>query len=463
MDSEEVVEQQNIPEDSEYEIRTPLVGPKEPITSVLRIIGEESHEIYKLKKEWIVQNYVVYRYIIGDGNCGWRAIIFALFEILLRSGSHKRCLDQISRMKSLEILLKSLFNYEEFVYEDFRDPTLELLQWIADAVPCTDDTAALTEKFNNPGIAAALIQWFRMIASAWMTKHAVLYEGFMGDVTTYRKKHIDPHAKEIEEYGIKILFDAVIEPAGIDVEIVYLDLSDTNGIPNIHRYEPRLPSGEPKPGNRDTIRLLYSIPQGAHYDLLYKEQDFPENPQILLSNAEEHYQQDDLMQREQSLMRAQFRKFHGPKNHLEDPLFSFPGHPEFPTATVNHTGNSDRNEDFQDDYLFVNEYVPINPPDVAFQPVEPAFEVPLAMQPEQTWRSRVDQRTSDDPIRTHVLGYVARDMHMPAPPNLQQPSSPVTYSRTPELVDAVVVNHQFVYEDPAGKGKGKANAEESLS
>ena len=91
-------------------------------------------------------------------------------------------------------------------------------------------------------------------------KHASLYEGFMGNVSAYKSTHIDPHVAEIEEYGIRILFDALIEPAGIDVEIVYVDRSETNGIPNIHRYEPRLPSGEPKPGCRDTIRLLYSLP-----------------------------------------------------------------------------------------------------------------------------------------------------------------------------------------------------------
>ena len=82
----------------------------------------------------------------------------------------------------------------------------------------------------------------------------------MGDVNDYKSRHIDPHKAEIEEFGIKILFDAVIEQAGIDVEIVYIDRSETNGIPNIIKYESRLPSGELKPGYRDTIRLLYSIP-----------------------------------------------------------------------------------------------------------------------------------------------------------------------------------------------------------
>ncbi|MCJ1393566.1 hypothetical protein MMC18_006441 [Xylographa bjoerkii] len=433
MDSEDVAEQTTLSKD--FELEGPLVGFKEPITCVLQSIAETSDPIYRSKRQWIILNYFAHRYITGDGNCGWRAIIFALFEILLRSGSRGKCLDQISRMKSMENSLKSAFNCEEFVYEDWRDCTLELLQWIADSIPCTDDAAALTEKLNDPSIAGAVIQWFRLIAGAWVTKHASLYEGFMGDVSAYKKKHIDPHAKEIEEHGIKILFDAVIEPAGIDVEIVYVDRSETGGIPNIHRYEPRLPSGEPKPGYRDTIRLLYSLPQGAHFDLLYKEQDFLETPQVLLSDTDEHYHEDNLLRRGRLLAEANFEESHGLGNRLRDPLFSFPGHPEFPTATLEYTGNFDIHEALQEEYLFDYEdlldyeHLPINDPDVAFQRTESAFEAPAARHPQQIWRSRVDPRISNDPIRTHVLGYVVRDSHVPAPRDLQQPSNSVIRAR----------------------------------
>ena len=65
-------------------------------------------------------------------------------------------------MNSMESLLKSEFNYDEYTYEDWRDSTIELLQWTADSIPCIDDAAALTEKFNDPGISSAVIQWFRV-------------------------------------------------------------------------------------------------------------------------------------------------------------------------------------------------------------------------------------------------------------------------------------------------------------
>ncbi|MCJ1431557.1 hypothetical protein MMC27_000910 [Xylographa pallens] len=453
MDSEDVAEQLSLSENFEADVKGPLVGPKEPITSVLPTVTETSDTIYRLKRQWILQNYFVYRYIIGDGNCGWRAVIFSLFEILLRSGSRVNCLDQILRMEELEALLKSDFDNEEFVYEDWRDSTLDLLQWVADSVPCTDDAVALTRKFNDPEIAGQVIQWFRTIAGAWVKKYAALYEGFMGDVSEYKSRHIDPHVAEIEEAGIKILFDAVIEPAGIDVEIVYVDRSETNGIPNIHRYEPRLPSGEPKPGYRDTIRLLYSLPQGAHYDLVYKEQDFLENPRVLRSTAVEHYHEDELLQRESLLTEARFGKSHGPGNRLQDPQFSFPGNPEFSTATADYAGSFGIHEGFEEDYLFSNEYVHINDPDAVSQPTEATFTAPVARQPEQIWRSRVDQKSANDPIRTHVLGYVARDSHIPAPTNPQQPSSSVTYTHMSEPVENIIIKHKFIHEDPARQSK----------
>ncbi|MCJ1319065.1 hypothetical protein MMC15_004398 [Xylographa vitiligo] len=426
MDSDDVAEQLSLSEDFEAGVKGPLVGLKEPITSALQIVAETNDTVYRMKRQWILLNYYVYRYIIGDGNCGWRAIIFALFEVLLRSGSRRSCQNQISRMEDLETLLKSDFDLEEFIYEDWRDSTLELLQWVADSIPCTDDAIALTQKFNDPEVAGQVIQWFRMIAGAWLKKHAALYEGFMGDVNEYKSRHIDPHVAEIEEFGIKLLFDAVIEPAGIDVEIVYVDRSETNGIPNIHRYEPRLHSGEPKPGHRNTIRLLYSIPQGAHYDLLYKEQDFLENPRVLRSDAVEHYHEDELLQRESLLAKAQFGKVHGPGNLLQDPQFSLPGNVEFPTAAANCTDIFGVHEDSEKDYLFYDERVHINVPDGLLQPTEAASVAPIPTQSEPIWRSRVDQRSTDDPIRTHVLGYVARDSHVPAPPNPQQSSSSVT-------------------------------------
>ncbi|MCJ1287912.1 hypothetical protein MMC26_007264 [Xylographa opegraphella] len=459
MDSENIAEQLSLSEGFEAGVGGPLVGPKEPITSVLKTLATTSDTVYRMKRQWILSNYFVYRYIIGDGNCGWRAIIFALFEVLLRSGSHANCLDQITRMKDLETSLKNDFDNEEFIYEDWRDATLDLLQWVADSIPCTDDTVALTQKFNDPETAGQVIQWFRMIAGAWLLKHADLYKGFMGDVSEYKSRHIDPHVAEIEEFGIKILFDAVIEPAGIDVEIVYVDRSETNGIANIHRYEPQLPSGEPKPGYRDTIRLLYSIPQGAHYDLLYKEQDFLENPRVLRSDDKENYIEDELLQREPMLAKARFGKSHGPGNRLQDPQFSFPGNLEYPTATADYTGIFDTHEGFDEDFLFSNEYVNITSPDALLQPMETTFEAPIVRQSEQIWRSRVDQRSADDPIRTHMLGYIARDSHVPAPPAPQQFSGSSTHARIPKAVETAIVEHKFIHEDPGRQGRKTAKVE----
>lgn len=47
------------------------------------------------------------------------------------------------------------------VYEDFVDPTFELLQELSQKVPITDGGADLLEKFNSFDLCASIITHFR--------------------------------------------------------------------------------------------------------------------------------------------------------------------------------------------------------------------------------------------------------------------------------------------------------------
>ena len=53
------------------------------------------------------------------------------------------------------------------------------------------------------------------------------YQPFLLDYTIdeYCKTKIDPYSVEIENLGLQVLIDALIKPAGINVEITYLDRS----------------------------------------------------------------------------------------------------------------------------------------------------------------------------------------------------------------------------------------------
>lgn len=75
-------------------------------------------------------------------------------------------------------------------------------------------------------------------------------------VEQYCKDHVDPAAAEMDNLSLKAAFDVVIAPAGIALEVIYLDLSPGTKA-TTHRFEPMLLNGAPSDANVQTIRLLY--------------------------------------------------------------------------------------------------------------------------------------------------------------------------------------------------------------
>lgn len=66
-----------------------------------------------------------------------------------------------TRLKSLNNLLNSL-GFQEHLYEDFVESTLDLLRQISASIPNQDDDAALLAAFNDPEISNGIITHFRV-------------------------------------------------------------------------------------------------------------------------------------------------------------------------------------------------------------------------------------------------------------------------------------------------------------
>lgn len=90
-----------------------------------------------------------------------KAILFAYFEILLLWGNPAECFHEVTRLGSMDSLLLSQ-GFHEMIFEDWRQTVIELLQKIANAMPCTGDMAVLTDAFNDPSTSSAIIQYFRV-------------------------------------------------------------------------------------------------------------------------------------------------------------------------------------------------------------------------------------------------------------------------------------------------------------
>jgi ubiquitin thioesterase protein OTUB1 len=83
-----------------------------------------------------------------------------------------------------------------------------------------------------------------------MQFNANQYEAFLEmTVYDYCKTHIEAHAQEIEQVGLQVLTDGIIAPAGIALEVLYLDRSEGDEV-TPHMFVPDAV-------NMPTIRLLY--------------------------------------------------------------------------------------------------------------------------------------------------------------------------------------------------------------
>jgi ubiquitin thioesterase protein OTUB1 len=68
-------------------------------------------------------------------------------------------------------------------------------------------------------------------------------------VASYCDANIDPHQIEIDHPGMQALTDVLLKPAGIALEVIYLDRSAGTEV-NAHQFAPGLSQAHP-------IRLLY--------------------------------------------------------------------------------------------------------------------------------------------------------------------------------------------------------------
>ena len=72
----------------------------------------------------------------------------------------------------------------------------------------------------------------------------------------YCSTQIEPYRVEIEDIGLNALVDAIIKPAGMTIEVLYLDrseLEEVNAIP----FEPQNSAGQAVYPDAPIIRLLY--------------------------------------------------------------------------------------------------------------------------------------------------------------------------------------------------------------
>ncbi|KAF2785623.1 cysteine proteinase [Melanomma pulvis-pyrius CBS 109.77] len=271
-DDEELAQLQKLSNDFEPEPTGPLVGERQS-SSAITTEYANADPVFRIKTAALPDKYAYFRTCRGDGHCGWRAIAFTYFETLIRVGDVNKFEDEEVRLASMHNLL-NIAGFQPDVYIDWVDEAFDLLRKLAASVQVMDGAAPgiLLDTFNDLGISLAIITYFKLLASAWVQSHPADFEPFVNmPLKTYCSHHIEAANCEIDNVAVVALAESIVKPAGIGLEIMYLDRSPGEEINNTYHAEPTGHDGLALQ-NPPTMRLLY---RPGHYDILYKAEDFP--------------------------------------------------------------------------------------------------------------------------------------------------------------------------------------------
>ncbi|KAK3217291.1 hypothetical protein GRF29_1g2599657 [Pseudopithomyces chartarum] len=267
---EEFAQLQKLSNEYEPEATGPLVGERQS-SSAIATEYANADPIFRVKTAALPAKYAFFRTCRGDGHCGWRAIAFGYFEALLHVADVTKFEVEEARLSSVNNLL-NLAGHSEDLYIDFADEAYELLRKLAGSLQVGNGAGLLLEAFNDYSVSMAIITYVKLLASAWIQSRADEYQNYIPtDLKSYCSQNIEAANCEIDDVGVAALSNVLLKPAGIGLEILYLDRSIGDEA-NVHE----LSSPANFNGLLPMIRLLY---RPGHYDILYKAEDLPPPPQ----------------------------------------------------------------------------------------------------------------------------------------------------------------------------------------
>ncbi|KAI6350848.1 hypothetical protein MCOR25_010338 [Pyricularia grisea] len=256
----------------------PLVGFKQPSHAITEEYAK-ADPVYVEKTMALPNTYSHYRPILGDGNCGWRAIGYAYFETLILTATSAKIKGEHERITSLNDYISNVGGYGSYIWEDMVDETLALLKEIGDFLVQGDQDGALSHlhtRFNQPEVSSAIVYHLRMLAASYLKGHPTDYEPFTnGGVQNHCSGTIEPIDREIDHLGVTLLVEVLLRPAGFVLEIAYLDRSAGEQV-NVYRF-PDEANGQDESTLGPVIHLLF---RPDHYDILYKPAPQPVDVQV---------------------------------------------------------------------------------------------------------------------------------------------------------------------------------------
>jgi len=243
----------------------PLVSTKHPIATLSSTSNFEPSSDFDKGSQYLATKYKSYRAIRRDGNCYYRAFLYALSEKLQMPPN----LDELKRVqdyaqKSIDEVTK--FGYDRFTIEIFWEEFVDLLSSISEGA---STPTTLHEQLNEENSVSDYCTWYlRVITSAYLKKDSERFIHFLDDpnyfdVDTFCSKEVDPMGRECGMVQVLALAEAL----GVTVYIEYLDgkeLQLVDGERKLVKHSFCCNDEDKSKGTE--ITLLY---RPGHYDILY--------------------------------------------------------------------------------------------------------------------------------------------------------------------------------------------------
>ncbi|KAI8632731.1 peptidase C65 Otubain-domain-containing protein [Xylariaceae sp. FL1651] len=267
LDQSEIARQEAAARDYKPQLEGPLVGEK--LSS--QAIAEEyagADPIYVAKTMALTQTYSHYRPILGDGNCGWRAIAFAYFETLVRCSDINLVQHELKRMTELNDYIEKVGGQDPSMFELMVSDTFDLFNDIILAMSeGNDPMPSLMAKFNEVYISSCLVYHLRLLACSQLKGNAAHYEPYLaGNLQDYIDATVMPANREIDHICLVLLHAILLKPVNMVLEIAYLDRSEGTQV-TVHRF-----SNEATEQDSSTLGpIIYLLYRPGHYDILYRD------------------------------------------------------------------------------------------------------------------------------------------------------------------------------------------------
>lgn len=271
MDPEELEKFQQLSDKFTVDLPGPLISDRLPISTLIQEYAQADDQ-YVAKTMNLAHTHEAYRAVKGDGQCGWRSAVFSYFEKLLLLGDLSIVETEDLRMRSFDQSM-AMIGLDTSLLEDMFTHTWAVFDAIKAAIQGRNLNPAIVLEFlNDVTRSDCIVYHFKTCTSTYLALHADHYEPFLEmPVDEYRVKRIDPHLQEIDQIGLQILCDAVINPAGFALEVLYLDRSSGDEV-TPHSFSQQT-QGLPM------ITLLY---RPGHYDIIYRSTS---HMQVYLANS----------------------------------------------------------------------------------------------------------------------------------------------------------------------------------